>query len=203
MSPDQREKRTFSRSFPTLPRPGQRKLFQLAFPATHRLARQFQLLRVHSQILYRHGAVSEPVARALAERAGACTGSDYALATTGIAGPTGGSPGNSSCCECIVRSCTGTGTFGQRARDWLTHGAVRFDELWIDIKHVSLCSIRVTNVASHKDARGAGYVRDAVRNQSASTRFCGCQRLIAFCEQFDDYFFQGFIRCREDRDSQA
>jgi nicotinamide-nucleotide amidase len=32
------------------------------------------------------------VAQALAERARAYAGSDYALATTGIAGPTGGSP---------------------------------------------------------------------------------------------------------------
>src|SRR6184192_80058 len=50
------------------------------------------MLDVDPKLIEAHGAVSEPVARALAERAGACTGSDYALATTGIAGPTGGSP---------------------------------------------------------------------------------------------------------------
>src|SRR5207249_6936381 len=50
------------------------------------------MLDVDPKLIETHGAVSEPVARALAERAGACTGSDYALATTGIAGPTGGSP---------------------------------------------------------------------------------------------------------------
>jgi len=36
--------------------------------------------------------VSEPVAWALAERARTRAGSTYALATTGIAGPSGGSP---------------------------------------------------------------------------------------------------------------
>src|SRR5207249_4639402 len=50
------------------------------------------MLDVDPKLIETHGAVSEPVARALAERARACTRSIYALATTGIAGPTGGSP---------------------------------------------------------------------------------------------------------------
>jgi nicotinamide-nucleotide amidase len=50
------------------------------------------MLDVDPKLIETHGAVSEPVARALAERARACAGSDHALATTGIAGPTGGSP---------------------------------------------------------------------------------------------------------------
>ena len=50
------------------------------------------MLDIDPKLIEAHGAVSEPVARALAERAGTCAGSDYALATTGIAGPTGGSP---------------------------------------------------------------------------------------------------------------
>src|SRR2546426_649232 len=50
------------------------------------------MLDVDQNLIETHGAVSEPVARALAERARACAESDYALATTGIAGPTGGSP---------------------------------------------------------------------------------------------------------------
>jgi len=49
-------------------------------------------LDVDPKLIEAHGAVSEPVARALAEQARACAESDYALATTGIAGPTGGSP---------------------------------------------------------------------------------------------------------------
>jgi nicotinamide-nucleotide amidase len=50
------------------------------------------ILNVDPKLIETHGAVSKPVARALAEHAHACAGSDYALATTGIAGPTGGSP---------------------------------------------------------------------------------------------------------------
>jgi nicotinamide-nucleotide amidase len=47
-------------------------------------------LAVPAELLAAHGAVSEPVARALAEGARAASGADYALAVTGIAGPAGG-----------------------------------------------------------------------------------------------------------------
>jgi nicotinamide-nucleotide amidase len=50
------------------------------------------MLNVDPKLVERHGAVSELVARTLAEHARACAGCDYALATTGVAGPTGGSP---------------------------------------------------------------------------------------------------------------
>jgi nicotinamide-nucleotide amidase len=50
------------------------------------------MLDIDPKLIEEHGAVSEPVARVLAVQACACAGSDYALATTGIAGPTGGSP---------------------------------------------------------------------------------------------------------------
>jgi nicotinamide-nucleotide amidase len=50
------------------------------------------MLDVDPQMIEKHGAVSEQVARALAEHARACAKSDYALATTGVAGPSGGSP---------------------------------------------------------------------------------------------------------------
>jgi nicotinamide-nucleotide amidase len=49
------------------------------------------MLDVDPKLIEEHGAVSESVARALAEHARACARSDYALATTGVAGPTGGS----------------------------------------------------------------------------------------------------------------
>jgi competence/damage-inducible protein CinA-like protein len=53
---------------------------------------KINILNVDPELIKKHGAVSEQVARALAEHARACAGSDYALATTGVAGPGGGSP---------------------------------------------------------------------------------------------------------------
>src|SRR5438034_2845378 len=50
------------------------------------------MLNVDPKVIKEHGPVSEPVARALAEHARFHAGSIYALGTTGVAGPTGGSP---------------------------------------------------------------------------------------------------------------
>lgn len=49
-------------------------------------------LGVPAELLSTHGAVSEPVARAMAEGALARSGAHWALAVTGIAGPDGGTP---------------------------------------------------------------------------------------------------------------
>lgn len=53
---------------------------------------KIDLLGLDAASIEQHGAVSEPIARAMAEGARARTKSTYAIATTGIAGPTGGSP---------------------------------------------------------------------------------------------------------------
>lgn len=49
-----------------------------------------KVLGVDADVIVRYGAVSEQVARQMAEGARRVSGADYAIATTGIAGPTGG-----------------------------------------------------------------------------------------------------------------
>ncbi|HWQ90063.1 MAG TPA: competence/damage-inducible protein A [Clostridia bacterium] len=49
-------------------------------------------LGVSPELILKHGAVSEPVARQMAEGARRETGADFALSVTGIAGPSGGTP---------------------------------------------------------------------------------------------------------------
>jgi nicotinamide-nucleotide amidase len=53
---------------------------------------KIDVLQFDPALIERHGAVSEPVARAMAEGARARAKTTYALSTTGIAGPSGGSP---------------------------------------------------------------------------------------------------------------
>jgi len=51
---------------------------------------KIEMLGVPPEMIERHGAVSEQVARAMASRCKAAARADYAIAITGIAGPTGG-----------------------------------------------------------------------------------------------------------------
>jgi nicotinamide-nucleotide amidase len=55
-------------------------------------AAKSELLGVPPALIERHGAVSDEVARAMAEGARARFGADLAVATTGISGPDGGTP---------------------------------------------------------------------------------------------------------------
>ncbi|KLN57187.1 CinA family protein [Variovorax paradoxus] len=55
-------------------------------------AAKTELLGVDAALIEAHGAVSEPVARAMAEGAIARSAARAAVAVTGVAGPTGGSP---------------------------------------------------------------------------------------------------------------
>ena len=69
--------------------PGSSAYFLLSVVAYHNRAKQ-KLLGVSQQLLSRHGAVSAPVARAMAQGVRAKAGADLGLAITGIAGPSGG-----------------------------------------------------------------------------------------------------------------
>ncbi len=53
---------------------------------------KIELLDVPAALIAEHGAVSEPVARAMAEGIRALAGSDVGIGITGIAGPGGGTP---------------------------------------------------------------------------------------------------------------
>jgi len=63
----------------------------LAGYVTYANAAKSDVLSVDPKLIDKHGAVSEAVARAMAEGARARAASTFGLATTGIAGPTGGS----------------------------------------------------------------------------------------------------------------
>jgi nicotinamide-nucleotide amidase len=83
---------------------------------TYSNAAKAELLGVDAGLIVQHGAVSEPVARAMAEGALLHCPADVAVAVTGIAGPGGGTPtkpvglvwmawarrGVSANCECRV-----------------------------------------------------------------------------------------------------
>jgi nicotinamide-nucleotide amidase len=64
----------------------------LAGLVTYSNAAKEKFLQVRSETLKAHGAVSEPVAKEMAEGARNATGAHYALSVTGIAGPSGGTP---------------------------------------------------------------------------------------------------------------
>ncbi len=65
--------------------------YLLAGLTTYANEAKINLLGVRPETLAAHGAVSEQTAREMAEGARRITGATYAVATTGIAGPTGGS----------------------------------------------------------------------------------------------------------------
>jgi nicotinamide-nucleotide amidase len=70
--------------------PGSSKVFNRGF-VTYSNESKIDLLAVNESILSEYGAVSEPVARAMAEGTLIHAKSDFSLALTGIAGPDGGS----------------------------------------------------------------------------------------------------------------
>ncbi|MDZ7266643.1 MAG: competence/damage-inducible protein A [candidate division KSB1 bacterium] len=72
--------------------PGSSEYFERGL-VTYSNASKTALLGVPEEVIARHGAVSEECVRAMAEGVRQRSGTHYGLATTGIAGPSGGSPG--------------------------------------------------------------------------------------------------------------
>jgi nicotinamide-nucleotide amidase len=70
---------------------GSSDVFERGF-VTYSNAAKRELLGVAAELIDRHGAVSEAVARAMAEGALAASPAGLAVSVTGIAGPGGGSP---------------------------------------------------------------------------------------------------------------
>lgn len=59
---------------------------------TYSNAAKTQLVGVPAAVIAEHGAVSEAVVCAMAEGARAASGADWAMAVSGVAGPSGGTP---------------------------------------------------------------------------------------------------------------
>lgn len=70
---------------------GSSDVFERGF-VTYSNEAKAELLGIPMALILEHGAVSEPVARAMAEGALAHSAADVAVSVTGIAGPGGGSP---------------------------------------------------------------------------------------------------------------
>ena len=71
--------------------PGSSRVFDRGF-VTYSNASKIELLGVEAELIARHGAVSAPVAREMAEGALARSAAGLAVSVTGIAGPGGGTP---------------------------------------------------------------------------------------------------------------
>jgi nicotinamide-nucleotide amidase len=71
--------------------PGSSNWFGYGFVTYSNEAKQ-RLLGVRAQTLLEHGAVSEATVRQMAEGALKASGADWAVAVSGVAGPTGGTP---------------------------------------------------------------------------------------------------------------
>lgn len=69
--------------------PGASEYFKCGW-VTYSNTAKIELLEVDPETIERYGAVSEQVAKQLAYKAGRTAKADYALATTGVAGPAGG-----------------------------------------------------------------------------------------------------------------
>lgn len=95
--------------------PGASRVF-LAGYVTYANEAKASALGVDPALIAKHGAVSAPVARAMAGGAASAAGSHFALATTGIAGPDGGTPEKPVGTVFVALAESGSETLVQRHR---------------------------------------------------------------------------------------
>lgn len=105
---------------------GASKVFGHGF-VTYANEAKTQHLAVSPELLASHGAVSEPVARAMAEGCLRLSGADHALAVTGIAGPTGGTADKPTGTVFIAIASKGAPT--EVRRRWFAGDRARFKTL--------------------------------------------------------------------------
>ena len=115
--------------------PGSSGFFLLS-AVTYANEAKMAVLGVAPETLERYGAVAEATAREMAEGARRCAGADYALSTTGIAGPDGGTAEKPVGTVCIgLATPEGTRTFryafpfGDRDLNRRLFAATAFDRL--------------------------------------------------------------------------
>lgn len=93
--------------------PGSSDVFERGF-VTYANEAKHQLLGVSNSFLQQYGAVSEPVARAMAEGALAHSGARLSIAVTGIAGPGGGSVEKPVGLVYLASACAGKNTLVEK-----------------------------------------------------------------------------------------
>jgi len=114
---------------------GSSAVFEYGF-VTYSNAAKTVLVGVPAEFFTEHGAVSEPVARAMAVGALARSGADIALSVTGIAGPTGATPGKPVGMVCFGLAQKGADTqtqtrqFGNPGRDEVRRLSVELALTW-------------------------------------------------------------------------
>ena len=117
--------------------PGSSLYFLQGFVVYSNQAKQ-KTLGVEKELIERFGAVSDEVARSMAQRCLEKSGADFAVATTGIAGPSGGSPEKPVGMVCLAVATKSSGTVlsqtlfmqGDRERNKFRFSEAALRELW-------------------------------------------------------------------------
>ena len=117
--------------------PGSSLYFLQGFVVYSNQAKQ-KTLGVEKELIERFGAVSDEVARSMAQRCLEKSGADIAVATTGIAGPSGGSTEKPVGMVCLAVATKSSGTVlsktlfmqGDRERNKFRFSEAALRELW-------------------------------------------------------------------------